>query len=94
MKCPKCKKPSELQTKRTRANGPEVVRERYCRKCRQRFITIERFDLDIAESDSKYERKIHELEQNNEALKENIQEHTDLFLGLRNAMENAGKKYR
>lgn len=94
MKCPKCKKPSELQTKRTKANGREVVRERYCPKCRQRFITIERFDTDIAEAESKYERKIRDLEQNNEALKENLQEHTDLFLGLRNAMENAEKKYQ
>lgn len=91
MKCPKCKKSSELQTKRTKANGREVVRERYCPKCKNRFITIERFDTDIAAAESRYERRIHELEQNNEALKEEIMDHNDLFRGFRDAMANASR---
>lgn len=92
MTCPKCKKPSELQTKRTKANGREVVRERYCPKCKNRFITIERFDTDIAGAESKYERRLRELEQNNEALKEEIMDHNDLFRGLRDAMDNASRE--
>jgi hypothetical protein len=89
MKCPKCKKPSELQTKRTLANGREVTRERYCSKCRNRFITIERLDTDIAEHDSQYERKIGELGSNNQALKAKIEEYREVFIGFRNVMEYA-----
>jgi len=92
MKCPKCKKPFELQTKRTMASGREVTRERFCPKCRSRFITIERFDTDIAEHDSQYEREIGELESNNQALEYQIKGYTDIFIGIKNAMDIAVKK--
>ncbi|MBI5748489.1 MAG: hypothetical protein HZA00_05130 [Nitrospinae bacterium] len=61
MKCPKCKKPSELQTKRTIANGRGVKRERCCKKCKQRFYTTEMFDTDIETENSKFEKMIEEL---------------------------------
>lgn len=61
MKCPKCKKPSELQTKRTIANGRSVKRERYCKKCKQRFYTTEMFDTDIETENSRFENTIMEL---------------------------------
>jgi len=89
MKCPKCKKPSDLQTKRTMANGGGVTRDRYCRKCKGRFVTTERFDLDIAEADSRYERKIGELESINQALQHQLGEYAELFRGLKIAMDKA-----
>ena len=93
MKCPKCKKPSALQTKRTMANGKDVTRDRYCPKCKGRFVTIERFDIDIAEADSRYERKIGELESINRALQHQLGEYADLFRGLKVAMDKAaGRK--
>lgn len=61
MNCPKCKKPSELQTRRTIANGRGVKRERYCKKCKQRFYTTEMFDADIEIENSKFENTIAEL---------------------------------
>ena len=61
MKCPKCKKTSELQTKRTIANGRSVKRERYCKKCKQRFYTTEMFDTDIEAENSRFENVIAEL---------------------------------
>lgn len=62
MKCPKCKKSSELQTKRTIANGKSVKRERYCKKCKQRFYTTEMFDADIETENSRFENTIAELD--------------------------------
>lgn len=62
MKCPKCKKASELQTKRTIANGKSVKRERYCKKCKQRFYTTEMFDTDIETENSRFENAIAELD--------------------------------
>jgi transcriptional regulator NrdR family protein len=94
MKCPKCKKPSELQTKRTMANGREVTRERFCPKCKDRFITIERFDTDIADSESRYQRKIDEQERQGQALQSRLDEYGDLFRGLKMAMDQAGKNDR
>lgn len=43
MHCPKCKKETNLQTKRTVAEGPKVRREKFCPKCHSRFYTIEIF---------------------------------------------------
>lgn len=62
MKCPKCKKPSELQTKRTIANGRGVKRERYCKRCKKRFYTTEMFDTDIETENSRFENTIAELD--------------------------------
>ncbi len=61
MKCPKCKKPSELQTKRTIANGRSVKRERYCERCKQRFYTTEMFETDIETENTRFENTIAEL---------------------------------
>jgi transcriptional regulator NrdR family protein len=61
MKCPKCKKTSELQTKRTIVNGRSVKRERYCKKCKQRFYTTEMFDTDIETENSRFENTVAEL---------------------------------
>ena len=61
MKCPKCKKTSELQTKRTIANGRSVKRERYCKRCRQRFYTTEMFDIDIETESSRFKNTVTEL---------------------------------
>lgn len=94
MKCPKCKKPSELQTKRTMANGREVTRERFCVKCKNRFITIERFDTDIAEHDSEYERQLNVFKQNYGIVKNRLSEYDDLFIGLKLAIDKAGKDVR
>lgn len=92
MKCPKCKKPSELQTKRTLANGREVTRERYCRKCKNKFITIERFDKDIAEEQSKYERKISILEQEKDALEHQLNNVKEIFRGFKSFMDISAKR--
>lgn len=61
MKCPKCKKPSELQTKRTLANGRSVARERHCPKCRGQFWTTELFDMDVQEQTLKHKKDVEEL---------------------------------
>lgn len=92
MKCPKCRKPSKLQTKRTLANGREVRRDRYCRKCKNRFITIERFDTDIADADSRYERRIGELESNNRSLKYQLEVYRDVLRSFKIALDKAGEK--
>ena len=92
MKCPKCKNPSNLQTKRTMANGKEVSRDRYCQKCRGRFVTVERFSGDIAEADLRHERKIGELQSNNLELQRRLEEYADLFRGLKVAMDNSARK--
>ena len=47
MKCPKCKKPTSLQTKRTLAHGSRVTRDRQCPRCKTRFVTVEQFQTDI-----------------------------------------------
>jgi transcriptional regulator NrdR family protein len=91
MKCPKCKKPTELQTKRTLANGRTVKRERYCCKCKSRFVSFEQFQADIdkaKEDQSEYVRRLAVIsEQRLEALNE----YSDLFRGLRQALDKAGK---
>jgi hypothetical protein len=42
LKCPKCRKSSELQIERSLASNPgETIQECYCLYCKNRFITIE-----------------------------------------------------
>lgn len=95
MKCPymKGKKPcgGELHTKRTLANGNKVTRERYCPKCKNRFMTVEQFDSDIwaekAAGQERYtsqEKKIH-------ALDLELEFYRNIFRGLKSAVEKATK---
>jgi transcriptional regulator NrdR family protein len=92
MKCPKCKKPSDLYTKKTLANGREVVRHRFCRKCKGRFVTIERFDTNIAEVESQYERRIQKTEIDNQSLESQIEGYRDLFKVFKQTMDRANAK--
>jgi len=41
LKCPKCKKPSELQINRTMENNPKMICECCCLRCKNKFIIIE-----------------------------------------------------
>jgi transcriptional regulator NrdR family protein len=91
MKCPKCKRPTELQTKRTFANGRTVKRERYCRKCKSRFVTLEQFQVDIEISCSEIAHSINVIESERDVLKERLQVHDDLFRSLGKAVKEAGK---
>ena len=91
MKCPKCKKPSELQTKRTMANGNKVIRDRKCPRCKNRFVTVEQFQADIEISCSEVAHSINVIELERDDLKERLQVHKDLFRGLGKALKEAGK---
>lgn len=92
MKCPKCKKSSELRTKRTLANGREVTRERYCQKCRGRFSTIEKFHSDIAEAESEHQRQLLKLEEKNRALDLRVEEMESIFRNMNQVMERCREK--
>ncbi|MDP2161470.1 MAG: hypothetical protein Q8K02_13375 [Flavobacterium sp.] len=91
MKCPKCKKPSGLQTKRTFANGRTVKRERYCRKCKSRFVTVEQFQVDMeAYSLAALELKDSVVSQRDN-LSQQLEVYRDLFRTLGKAIKEAGK---
>lgn len=83
MKCPKCKKTSELQTKRTIANGKSVKRERYCKRCRQRFYTTEMFDADIETENSRFENTVAEINRKLSSKETEIKNITGALLGFK-----------
>ncbi|MDA8326557.1 MAG: hypothetical protein M0033_10110 [Nitrospiraceae bacterium] len=62
MNCPKCKKTTKLETKRTLAEGRQVKREKYCPKCNTRFYTIEVFQDDQEAMIAKYHGQLKELD--------------------------------
>lgn len=83
MKCPKCKKPSELQTKRTFANGRSVKRERYCKKCKQKFYTKEVFEIDVEAENSRFEKRIEELNNRLSSKEEEVDKVTGILLNFK-----------
>jgi transcriptional regulator NrdR family protein len=95
MKCPhiKGKKPcgGELLTKRTLANGNKVTRERYCPKCRNRFMTIEQFERDIEAEKARGRERITEMEREIQRLAGEIESNEEIFRGLKAAMERAAR---
>lgn len=92
MKCPKCKKPSELQTKRTMANGNKVTRDRYCPRCKSRFVTIEQFWADVNQAELVHTEHANSLEASIQDLSDKLGVYQDLFRGLKQALDKAGKK--
>lgn len=73
MKCPHHKKnPPDLQTRRTLANGKEVVRDRYCPKCKKYIRTIEKFQTDILKEESLISSRIQGLNDKNQTLRQEL----------------------
>ena len=91
MKCPKCKKPSELQTKRTMANGNKVIRDRKCSLCKNRFVTVEQFQSDIEVSRSEVIEQMVSVETKRDNLSQQLDVYRELFRGLGKALKEAGK---
>ena len=91
MKCPKCKKSSELQTKRTMANGHKVIRNRYCPCCKNRFVTVEQFQSDIEASRSEAIEQMASIETEKDNLSQQLNGYRELFRGLGKALKEVGK---
>lgn len=97
MKCPailKRKKPcgAELLTKRTLANGKEVRRERYCPRCKNRFTTIERFEIDIKAMDLAYTTQFEKIAAARDEMELRIMEYNNVLIGFKSLIDKAGKK--
>ncbi|MDG7041846.1 MAG: hypothetical protein JRN22_02205 [Nitrososphaerota archaeon] len=83
MNCPKCKKETSLQTKRTLADGRRVRREKYCPKCHTRLYTVEMFQEDDEARIAKYHSQLRELSDKALAAEEhykNLQSHIKAVL--------------
>ena len=60
MNCPKCKK--RLETRRTTVEGAECKREKFCKKCKKRYFTIEMFAEKYEDLMQAHKEKVWELE--------------------------------
>jgi transcriptional regulator NrdR family protein len=96
VKCPyiKGKKPcgGGLLTKRTLANGNKVTRERYCPKCRNRFMTVEQFDSHIWAEKAKEQERVLRLEKKMQDLDLELEFYRNIFINLKSAVERAAKR--
>lgn len=77
MKCPKCKK--KLQTKRTLDDTTETKREKFCKKCKTTFETVEMFLEKLRDG-------MNALEKQKEVLRDNYDALYDRHSELKNAV--------
>lgn len=91
MKCPKCKKSTSLQTKRTIVCGNRVDRDRQCPRCKTRFTTVEQFQSDIDASQTKAIEQIASMETERDNFRNQLENYWELFRGLARVIKEAGK---
>jgi len=66
-----------------------VTRERYCPKCRNRFMTVERFVLDTEEANRKSMEALHALDIEKMDLADRLREYEDLLGSFHKLMDKA-----
>jgi transcriptional regulator NrdR family protein len=81
MICPnkKHKKPVNLKTVRTLANGRSVRREKVCPKCDERFWTYEMYEVDKVRVEADFNHEMRDMQDMISELENELSEYRDFF---------------